>query len=200
MTLSSNSVFSASLKDCPWHPLAPFWQGTVGEAKQYFSQTQLSSAWRNLLLEDTSPTHHLHLLTQENIEVDVIDMTHIGLHNDRAPKSISMISNPRLRRQVWLQTTSGQRLVYATSWWNENQINQYLQNPSLPIWNNLSYLHMGLCRDIQAIYLGESPVLEREFQEKGPFWGRHYLFLYDNLPLTLIYEVFSPYLKKFLND
>lgn len=38
----------------------------------------------------------------------------------------------------------------------------------------------------------------REFGEPGPFWGRHYIFWHDSKPLTLIYEVFSPSLQRFL--
>ena len=40
--------------------------------------------------------------------------------------------------------------------------------------------------------------LEQAFNESGPFWGRHYLFWHHGQPLTLIYEVFSPYLRNYL--
>jgi chorismate lyase len=55
-----------------------------------------------------------------------------------------------------------------------------------------------LYRDVQGIYYGHSEALESGFQEKGPFWGRHYLFWHHGQPLTLIYEVFSPFLTKYL--
>lgn len=161
---------------------------------------QLAPAWQILLLGDGSPTRHLGLLTREQIEVDVIDMSPIGAGNDGAPSLISVIPTPHLRRQVWLRTASGQRLAYATSWWDANHVDDYLQNRSLPIWESLSRLHTELYRDIQGIYYGRSPILEEAFQEEGPFWGRHYLFWHDGKPLTLIYEVFSPYLRKYLGE
>lgn len=161
---------------------------------------QLAPAWQILLLGDGSPTRHLGLLTREQIEVDVIDMSPIGAGNDGAPSLISAIPTPHLRRQVWLRTASGQRLAYATSWWDADHVDDYLQNRSLPIWESLSRLHTELYRDIQGIYCGRSPVLEEAFQEDGPFWGRHYLFWHDGKPLTLIYEVFSPYLRKYLGE
>jgi len=161
---------------------------------------QLAPAWQILLLGDGSPTRHLGLLTREKIEVDVIDMSPIGVGNDGAPSLISAIPTPHLRRQVWLRTASGQRLAYATSWWAANHVDDYLQNRSLPIWESLSRLHTELYRDIQGIYYGRSPILEEAFQEEGPFWGRHYLFWHDGKPLTLIYEVFSPYLRKYLGE
>jgi chorismate lyase len=59
-------------------------------------------------------------------------------------------------------------------------------------------LHAELYRDIQGVHYGRSEALEQAFGEQGPFWGRHYLFWHHGKPLTLIYEVFSPYLRKYL--
>ena len=159
---------------------------------------QLSPAWQILLLGDGSPTRHLKLLTREKTEVDVIDMSLVGLDNDGAPDLIRVVPGPRLRRQVWLRTASGQRLAYATSWWEASHVDEYLQNRSLPIWASLSQLRTELYRDIQGLQYGYAPALERAFGEKGPFWGRYYLFWHNGKPLTLIYEVFSPYLIRYL--
>ena len=55
----------------------------------------------------------------------------------------------------------GQALVYATSWWNEDTVNEYLQDKRLPIWASLSAARTELYRDVQALYHGSSPFLER---------------------------------------
>lgn len=159
---------------------------------------QLAPAWQMLLLGDGSPTRHLQLLTGEPTEVDVIDMSLVGMDHDYAPEQLSFVPGPRVRRQVWLRTASGQRLAYATSWWNAEHVDEYLQNRSLGIWVNLTRLRTELYRDVQGIYYGHSPNLELAFGEAGPFWGRHYLFWHHGHPITLIYEVFSPYLKQYL--
>lgn len=151
-----------------------------------------------LLLGDGSPTRHLQLLTGEPTEVDVIDMSLIGTNLDGAPNLVQVVPGPRLRRQVWLRTASGQRLAYATSWWEASHVDEYLQNRSLPIWSSLAQLRTELYRDVQGIYWGYSSTLERAFGQPGPLWGRHYLFWHHGQPLTLIYEVFSPYLTKYL--
>lgn len=151
-----------------------------------------------LLLGDGSPTRHLQLLTGEPIEVDVIDMSPVGLDLDGAPESVQVVPGPRLRRQVWLRTASGQRLAYATSWWEASHVDDYLQNRSIPIWASLTRMRTELYRDVQGIYQGHSPELEQAFEQQGPFWGRHYLFWHHRQPFTLIYEVFSPYLTKYL--
>lgn len=186
--------------DRPWHSLQLLWQGEKDIVRQGLPHDRLAPTWQILLLGDGSPTRHLQLLTREPTEVDVIDMSLIGDDCDGAPDGIAAIPEPRLRRQVWLRTASGQRLAYATSWWDANHVDEYLQNRSLPIWESLSRLHTELYRDIQGIYYGNSPALELAFGEKGPFWGRHYIFWHDRRPLTLIYEVFSPYLTKYLGE
>ena len=122
------------------------------------------------------------------------------MDDDGAPDLIRVVPGPRLRRQVWLRTASGQRLAYAVSWWEASHVDEYLQNRSIPIWDNLSRLHAELYRDVQGIYYGCCPALAEAFEEAGPFWGRHYLFWHSGRPLTLIYEVFSPYLRKYLGE
>lgn len=183
-----------------WHALKPIWQGGEEVVKQGLPHHQLAPTWQIMLLGDGSPTRHLQLLTGESTEVDVIDMSLIGQDNDGAPREIEAISEPRLRRQVWLRTASGQRLAYAASWWDADHVDEYLQNRSLPIWKSLSLLHTELYRDVRGICQGHSSALELAFGERGAFWGRHYLFWHKGKPLTLIYEVFSPYLRKYLGE
>jgi chorismate--pyruvate lyase len=181
-----------------WHRLTPIWQGGEEVIQQSLPHSVLAPAWQLLLLGDGSPTRHLQLLTGEPTEVDVIDMSLIGMNADDAPNLIQSVPGPRLRRQVWLRTASGQRLGYATSWWEASHVDEFLQNRSLPIWASLARIRTELYRDIQGIYYGDSVALESGFEVKGPFWGRHYLFWHHGQPLTLIYEVFSPYLTKYL--
>ncbi|MBL1177907.1 chorismate lyase [Pantanalinema sp. GBBB05] len=181
-----------------WHALDPIWQGNEAAVQQGLPHSQLAPAWQILLLGDGSPTRHLQLLTGEPTEVDVIDMSAIGMDLDHAPTQIQVVPGPRLRRQVWLRTASGQRLAYATSWWEASHVDEYLQNRALPIWASLARLRTELYRDVQGICYGHSLALEQAFGQPGPFWGRHYLFWHHGQPFTLIYEVFSPYLEKYL--
>ncbi len=181
-----------------WHRLRTHWEGGEEKVRQGLPHSQLSPAWQILLLGDGSPTRHLQLLTGEPTEVDVIDMSPVGIDRDSAPDAIELVPGPRLRRQVWLKTASGQRLAYAASWWEASHVDEYLQNRSLPIWASLARLRTELYRDVQGLYYGESKALELAFGQEGPFWGRHYLFWHQGKPLTLIYEVFSPYLTQYL--
>lgn len=181
-----------------WHRLTPIWQGGEEVIQKGLPHSQLAPAWQLLLLGDGSPTRHLQLLTRMPTEVDVIDMSLIGMDLDDAPDLIEVVPGPRLRRQVWLRNSSGQRLGYASSWWEAYHVDEYLQNRSLPIWASLARIRTELYRDVQGIYCGYSQALEEGFAEPGPFWGRHYLFWHNGKPLTLIYEVFSPYLTNYL--
>jgi chorismate lyase len=181
-----------------WHCLDPLWQASEQEFQPGLPHRQLAPAWQLLLLGDGSPTRHLQLLTGEPTEVDVIDMSSIGFALDNAPNCIEKIPGPRIRRQIWLKTASGQRMGYAASWWELSHVDDYLQNRSQPIWTSLARLRTELYRDVQGLYYGNSSALEEAFEHPGPFWGRHYIFWHHGQPLTMIYEVFSPYLEKYL--
>ncbi len=183
-----------------WWPLNIMWEGGKDVINKGLPRDKVTPAWQVLLLGDGSPTRHLQLLTGESIEVDIIDMSLIGRDSDNAPDLIHIVPGPRLRRQVWLRTTTGQRLAYATSWWEERHVNEYLENKSLPIWASLTQSRMELYRDIQGVHYGESAELASAFERPGPFWGRKYLFWHQGKPITLIYEVFSPYLEKYLGQ
>lgn len=183
-----------------WYALDPLWQGNEAIVQQGLPHDQLAPAWQVILLGDGSPTRYLQLLTGEPTEVDVIDMSLVGDDPDGAPAVIQAVPAPWLRRQVWLRTASGQRLAYAASWWEASHVDEYLQNRSLPVWANLARLRTELYRDIQGIEYGNSAPLEQAFGQSGPFWGRYYLFWHHGRPITLIYEVFSPYLEKYLGS
>ncbi|MGL5875384.1 MAG: chorismate lyase [Xenococcaceae cyanobacterium] len=183
-----------------WHALDLIWFGGEEIVKAGLPHSQLSPVWQMVLLGDGSPTRNFQILTGESTEVDVIDMSKIGEEDDGAPTDVRIIAEPRIRRQVWLRTASGQKLLYAASWWNADLVDEYLQNRSLPIGKSLSRSHTELYQDIKKIYYGNSTDLEGAFGETGPFWGRHYIFWHDRKPLTLIYEVFSPCLKKYLGE
>jgi chorismate lyase len=196
--VTATQPFNLNTTPGSWHSLKPIWSGGKEQIQAGLPHQQLSPTWQILLLGDGSPTHLLQLLTGEKTEVDVIDMSLIGTKNDGAPEEIQFIPEPRLRRQVWLRTASGQRLAYAASWWNACNVDDYLQNRSLPVWRSLTDLHTELYRDVRGVYYGHCSELETAFGQKAPFWGRHYLFWHNRQPLTLIYEVFSPYLEKYL--
>jgi chorismate lyase len=199
--LTATSISSDCISLTPsttWHRLDPLWQGDEAVVQNGLPHDRLAPAWQILLLGDGSPTRHLKLLTGEPTQVDPIEMSVVGMDTDGAPDLIQTVPGPRLRRQVWLHAASGQRLAYAASWWDANHVNEYIQNPSLPVWDNLARLHSELYRDVQGIIYGENAALESAFGQPGPFWGRYYLFWHSGQPITLIYEVFSPYLTKYL--
>jgi chorismate-pyruvate lyase len=50
------------------------------------------------------------------------------------------------------------------------------------------------------VSLGHSAALEAHFGCPGPFWGRTYFFWHDGAPLTLIHEVFSNSLERYLGS
>lgn len=198
MVVTVNSVNAAAAGPLAWNRLSSLWEGDESHVQSGLPHSQLAPPWQILMLGDGSPTRHLQLLTGERTEVDVIDMSLVGPGDDGAPERVKLVPGPRLRRQVWLRKASGQRLAYATSWWEASHVDEYLQNRSIPIWQSLARLRTELYRDVQGLHYGQSPALEQALGYEGPFWGRHYIFWHHGQPLTLIYEVFSPYLERYL--
>jgi chorismate lyase len=198
LKIGSDASLDAGSGVLDWQRLDMSWVGDQVGLLHGVPRHLLTPPWQVLVLGDGSMTRHLQLLTGESIEVDVFDMSLIGLDDDHASDLIQAVPGPRLRRQVWLKTASGQRVAYATSWWEASHVDEYLHNRSIPIWSSLANLRMELYRDIREAFLGHSEALEIAFGCPGPFWGRYYLFWHDGKPLTLIYEVFSNGLETYL--
>jgi chorismate lyase len=186
--------------DFAWNCLVdPIFQGNATEIRQGLPFNLLSPTWQMFLLGDGAPTRHLQLLTKSEIVVDVIAMTPIGDRDDKAPADINEIPTARTRRQIWLRSAdSGEVFSHATSWWPTTKIEQHLKDPSLPIWASLNQKHTELYRDLRGIHQGYSPSLATAFSHPGPYWGRHYLLWHGGQPLTMIYEIYSPAIAKYL--
>lgn len=182
----------------PWYQIQPLWQADHQMIQTGLPFDRLSPYWQMFLLGDGAPTRHLQLLTQSEIVVDVVCMVDIGSDRDNAPPDIDAIPTPRIRRQIWLKSTQGEIFSHATSWWAKATIANHLQNPSLPIWKSLNQKHTELYRDLRQVYYGDCPGVTATFGLPGPYWGRHYLLWHGGAPITLIYEVYSPILQKYL--
>ena len=52
---------------------------------------------------------------------------------------------------------------------------------------------------VQYVYYGYNHYVAELLGLSGPFWGRQYFFWHDGMPLTLIYEVFSPRINSYLS-
>ena len=65
---------------------------------------------------------------------------------------------------------------------------------------NIEFKVIKLFREIDTIGLVRSNWLEKEFLCEGPFWSRNYRFFRNRKPLTIIREVFNPYIEKWIGD
>jgi chorismate-pyruvate lyase len=185
----------------------PRWQLNRSAGSTAAGDERLSGPWRLLLLGDGSPTRHLESLTGEPVEIELIAMAPEPTNppGDGAqqptsappPPEIAELDGPLLRRQVWLRC-GGQTLAWAESWWNQQQADVYLQQREQPIWRSLTSHRAELFREVDGLALVDAPWLEERFGEPGPFWSRHYRFFRGGRELTVIREVFSPALERWL--
>ena len=160
---------------------------------------EIPGAWKLMLLGDGSPTRHLQLLTKKETKVELIGMNLEKELSKETPKEIYQLIKPLIRRQVWIKNNDI-TLAWAESWWNNESVNMNLPNKKEPIWKNLTKDRSELFREVDAISIVDSHWLQKEFSLKGPFWSRNYRFFRNKKPLTIIREVFNPYIEKWLGN
>ena len=173
------------------------WQASDTERQEPPPGTELTCPWKLLLLGDGSPTRHLQLLTGLAVEVELIAMASEPDGAVGAPAEVAHLAEPLLRRQVWL-TCGPQALGWAESWWNRDEAEAHLQDRRLPIWRSLSAGRAELYREVDGFGQVQESWLEERFGCAGPFWSRHYRFFRHGRELTVIREVFSPALERWL--
>ncbi len=177
----------------------PLWQAPLSEVVDGRAGANLSGAWKLMLLGDGSPTRHLQLLTGAPLTIELIAMeaeTSGSMASD-APAEVAELSPPLLRRQVWLNC-GGESLGWAESWWNQEQAEACLRNRQQPIWSSLTEGRTELFREVDGLALVQARWLEERFGRPGPYWSRHYRFFRQGRELTVIREVFSPSLERWL--
>jgi chorismate--pyruvate lyase len=173
------------------------WQSPVTDVLEARAGQQLSGPWKLLLLGDGSPTRHLQLLSGQPVEVDVIAMLPELAVDPLAPDEVAELAPPLLRRQVWL-ACGGQTLGWAESWWNQAEAEAHLRDRGQPIWRSLTAGRAELFREVDGLGQVEGSWLEDRFGREGPFWSRHYRFFRRGREITVIREVFSPALERWL--
>lgn len=182
----------------------PRWQLNLSDGSTAAGDGLLSGPWRLLLLGDGSPTRHLESLSGRPVEIELIAMAPDPPSRQGGaelggppPPEIGELEGPLLRRQVWL-CCGGQTLAWAESWWNTGQAAAHLRERNLPIWRSLTARRAELFREVDGLAQVDAPWLEERFGSPGPFWSRHYRFFRGGRELTVIREVFSPALERWL--
>ena len=175
----------------------PLWEAPLQEVLEATGGRQLSAAWKLLLLGDGSPTRHLQLLTGHPLEVELIAMAAEPADGAGAPLQVEELEPPLVRRQVWLNC-GGRSLGWAESWWNQAAAAAHLRDRGRPIWQSLTAGRAELFREVDGLAQVEADWLAERFEAAGPYWSRHYRFFRQGRELTVIREVFSPALEKWL--
>lgn len=173
------------------------WQAPFHDVVEARAGRQLTGAWKLLLLGDGSPTRHLQLLTGRPVRVEVIAMEAAAANDPLAPDEVAELEPPLLRRQVWL-CCGEHTLGWAESWWNKAEAEAHLHDRGQPIWLSLTAGRTELFREVDGLAQVDADWLTERFGRSGPFWSRHYRFFRRGRELTVIREVFSPALERWL--
>jgi len=173
------------------------WKASKANVISGKGNNKLSGPWQLMLLGDGSPTRHLKLLTGHDVDIKVISMAMDTNTENGVPEEVNELDPPLIRRQVWL-TCGDLTLAWAESWWNYQEAERHLKNKNQPIWKSLTQGRSELFREVDGLALVNANWLKSEFKEEGPFWSRHYRFFRQKKELTVIREIFSPKLEKWL--
>jgi len=173
------------------------WKASKANVISGKGNNKLSGPWQLMLLGDGSPTRHLKLLTGHDVDIKVISMAMDTNTENGVPEEVNELDPPLIRRQVWL-TCGDLTLAWAESWWNYQEAEKHLKNKNQPIWKSLTQGRSELFREVDGLALVDANWLKSEFKEEGPFWSRHYRFFRQKKELTVIREIFSPKLEKWL--
>ncbi|MEB3201147.1 MAG: chorismate lyase [Synechococcaceae cyanobacterium] len=173
------------------------WQAPLADVLGATAGRELSASWKLMLLGDGGPTRHLQLLSGHPVSVEVIAMAPQPCREPSDPDEVSELVTPLLRRQVWL-VCNGETLAWAESWWNRQQAEIHLRDRRQPIWSSLTAGRAELFREVDGLAQVEAPWLAQRFGLPGPYWSRHYRFFRGGRELTVIREVFSPAVERWL--
>ena len=80
----------------------------------------VSPTWRVMLLSDGSVTRHLKLLTEKTVHVDLVQQRQIGkgaIDNKILANDVEQIPGPRVQREVFLSSDTGEQMAYGESFW-----------------------------------------------------------------------------------
>lgn len=153
-----------------------------------------------MLMSDGSPTRHLQSLTGDEVEVDLITMQPETELPPQYPNGVQdLVAAPYLRRQVW-KHCGEEALMWAESWWNQQDAQDHLRDLCKPVWASLCQDRVELFREVDGLGQVESAALEQRFSVSSPLWCRHYRFFKGGQVLTVIREVFSPALEAYLGS
>jgi len=175
------------------------WEAPLADVIAATAGRQLSGAWKLMLLGDGGPTRHLQLLSGHPVSVEVIAMAPQLQPEPGDPDQVRELEPPLLRRQVWL-VCAGETLAWAESWWNRQQAEIHLRDRRQPIWTSLTAGRAELFREVDGLGQVEAEWLQQRFGLPGPYWSRHYRFFRAGRELTVIREVFSPALQRWLGE
>nr|YP_009294485.1 hypothetical protein Aspa_089 [Asparagopsis taxiformis]AOM65968.1 hypothetical protein Aspa_089 [Asparagopsis taxiformis] len=139
--------------------------------------------WYLILMSDGSFTQHLYTLTDTKIKTNLI----INFNNNK------YINYKKLYlREIWLENSSKEKLAFAKSIWNLNNLYEIKFPLHKPIGQSFIDLKIDIHQEINQIFYGYSNNLNKKFQDQHILWGRQYTIYSKKQPLVTIEEYFSP--------
>lgn len=150
----------------------------------YYRLRNFSLEWQLILLGDGSFTQNLNSITGQKIRINLIQQ--------------NLIAKNQILRQVWIEDLHKNKIAFAESFWENNNIKTSKLNNCRPIGKSMIKYELDIFKEIQNISYGYNYFTEKVFKLRRPILSREYTICYDSQTLTTIKEFFSPNLKNIL--
>nr|YP_010728610.1 hypothetical protein P6G74_pgp044 [Phymatolithon calcareum]WEA76916.1 hypothetical protein [Phymatolithon calcareum] len=150
----------------------------------YYRLKNFSLEWQLILLSDGSFTQNLNSIKGQKIRINLIQQ--------------NLIKNNQILRQVWIEDLHKNKIAFAESSWEKNNIKKSKPNNYRPIGKSMIKYELDISKKIHNINYGYNYFTEKAFKLKQPILSREYTICYNKQNLTTIKEFFSPDLKSIL--
>lgn len=152
----------------------------------YTTSLNFPSKWQLVLLSDGSFTQNLNSIIGQKININLIRQ--------------HLINNNQVIRQVWIEDLYKNKMAFAESYWEKNEIKQSKLSHFRPIGKSMINDELDISKKIHNINYGYNFFIEKTLAIKHPILSKEYIIQYNNKPLTTIKEFFSSHLDTILED
>ncbi len=143
-----------------------------------------------LITSDGSLTRHNAIISSTSIQLEIIREVY-----SITKKSKLYYNKTQHSRLIWLSDNQHKK-IFACSYWEILQHSGNNINITKSIGQELIKNEINIHRDLLSIYYGYCNHIEKQFNHKGPLWGRSYRINTNDLSPIIIHEVFVPTMIK----
>jgi chorismate lyase len=149
--------------------------------------------WQTLLTSNGSLTRNARILAKSDTKIMLLQQNEQILRHEENLIRKGIHKTKKIQRRIWL-IDKQKKLIFAESAWPINRKQNLFFKTKKPIGTSLIESELNVHRELITVYYGYCELIEKQFGNIGPLWGRSYRIYLNKVPSIIINEIFSPYL------